>query len=160
MEFREYLQAKREDRHFSLRQLGALAGVSGSYLSLVESGQRGIPSPDILRKLAGPLQVPYEELLAAAGYLESPQSSKTPEPAHLPDWLSKLPPEMREFVKEEAKHGWPYLRLARGLKMQDLTEEELRAIIDTWMDAKKRYEREFGPRGGGGPGGKEPEGMV
>jgi len=146
MEFTEYLRAKREDRHFSLRQLGALAGVSGSYLSLVESGQRGIPSPDILRKLAGPLQVPYEELLAAAGYLESPQSSKTPESARLPDWLSKLPHEMQEFVREEAKNGWPYLRLARGLKMQDLSPAELQAIIETWMDAKRRYEKEFGKR--------------
>jgi hypothetical protein len=45
---------------------------------------------------------------------------------------------------EESKNGWPYLRLARGLKMQDLSPAELQAIIETWMDAKKRYEREFG----------------
>lgn len=29
--------------------------------------------------------------------------------------------------------------------MQDLSKEEPKAIIETWMDAKKRYEKEFGP---------------
>jgi hypothetical protein len=51
---------------------------------------------------------------------------------------------MQEFVKEESNNGWPYLRLARGLKMKDLSPAELEAIVETWMDAKKRYEREFG----------------
>jgi hypothetical protein len=49
---------------------------------------------------------------------------------------------MQEFVKEESRNGWPYLRLARGLKMQDLSPAELQAIMETWVDAKKRYERE------------------
>ena len=52
------------------------------------------------------------------------------------------PPEMQEFIREESKNGWPYLRPARGLKMQDLSKEELEAIVDTWMDAKRKYERE------------------
>ena len=54
------------------------------------------------------------------------------------------PPEMRDFVKEESKNGWPYLRLARGLKMKNLSPAELQAVIETWMDAKKRHEKEFG----------------
>jgi hypothetical protein len=29
--------------------------------------------------------------------------------------------------------------------MEDLSPAELQAIIETWVDAKKRYEREFGP---------------
>lgn len=62
----------------------------------------------------------------------------------LPSWLQKLPPDMQEFVAEESKHGWPYLRLARGLKMQDLSKEELMVIVETWMDAKRRHEQEFG----------------
>jgi len=28
--------------------------------------------------------------------------------------------------------------------MQDLTEEELRAIVETWQDAKRRHEKESG----------------
>jgi hypothetical protein len=54
------------------------------------------------------------------------------------------PHEMQEFVKEESRNGWPYLRLAKGLKMKDLSPVELEAIVETSMDAKKRYEREFG----------------
>jgi hypothetical protein len=30
--------------------------------------------------------------------------------------------------------------------MKDLSPAELEAIVETWMDAKKRYEREFGPQ--------------
>jgi hypothetical protein len=52
---------------------------------------------------------------------------------------------VQEFVKEEPRNGWPYLRLARGLKMKDLSPAELQAIIETWMDARKRYEKVFGP---------------
>ena len=69
MEFGEYLKKLREKRGFSIRNLALAAGVSNSYLSQIETGQRGIPSHRILRKLARPLKVDYEELLRAAGYL-------------------------------------------------------------------------------------------
>jgi transcriptional regulator with XRE-family HTH domain len=69
MEFGEYLKSLRKRRGFSIRKLAHNAGVSNSYLSQIETGQRGIPSPWILRKLARPLKVEYEELLRAAGYL-------------------------------------------------------------------------------------------
>jgi len=161
MEFGEYLRAVRERKGFSIRQLASLAGVSNAYLSQIETGQRGIPSPDIIKKLAKPLGLKYEDLLAAAGYLERNDSlplsdavqtelrdekgnSTEPTTLSLPDWVKKLPPDMQKFVEEESKHGWPYLRLARGLKMQDLTEEELRAIVETWQDAKRRHEKESG----------------
>jgi hypothetical protein len=32
----------------------------------------------------------------------------------------------------------------RSLKLKDLSPAELEAIVETWMDAKRRYEREFG----------------
>ncbi|HHW54909.1 MAG: helix-turn-helix transcriptional regulator [Bacillota bacterium] len=69
MEFGEYLKKLREKRGFSIRKLALAAGVSNSYLSQIETGQRGIPSHRILWKLARPLKVDYEELLRAAGYL-------------------------------------------------------------------------------------------
>jgi hypothetical protein len=54
------------------------------------------------------------------------------------------PSEMQEFVREESRNGWPDLRLARGLKMKDLSPVELQAIMETWMDAKRRYEGSSG----------------
>ena len=53
-------------------------------------------------------------------------------------------PEVQEFVKEESRNGWPYLRLARGLKMKDLSPPELQSAFDTWMDVKERYEMKSG----------------
>ncbi|MGB9866744.1 MAG: transcriptional repressor LexA [Bacillota bacterium] len=71
MSFGKYLKSLRERKGFSVRQLALLAGISNGYLSQVETGQRGTPSPEILKKLAKPLGVSYEELLRAAGYLSA-----------------------------------------------------------------------------------------
>lgn len=67
--FRRYLRKTRKDKKLTLRQIEVYSGVSNSYLSQVESGKRGIPSPDILEKLAPILKVSYEELMREAGYL-------------------------------------------------------------------------------------------
>lgn len=69
-EFGKYLQQLRLDKGLSIRQLASLSKVSHSYLSQVENGVRGIPSPDVLKKLAQPLGITYEELMQAAGYIE------------------------------------------------------------------------------------------
>jgi len=69
-EFGKYLQQLRLDKGLSIRQLANLSKVSHSYLSQVENGVRGIPSPDVLKKLARPLGITYEELMQAAGYIE------------------------------------------------------------------------------------------
>ena len=67
--FGKYIKRLRNNRNLTLRQLEIKSGVSNSYLSQLENGKRGIPSPDILKKLSLPLGVPYQELMAAAGYL-------------------------------------------------------------------------------------------
>lgn len=69
MEFREQLRKWREAKKLSLRKLDELSGVSHVYLSQIEIGNRGVPSPDVLKKLADPLGVSYRELMRAAGYL-------------------------------------------------------------------------------------------
>lgn len=68
-EFGEYLQNKRKDKNISIRKLGELSGVSNSYLSQLENGKRGIPSPEILKKLHGPLEITYDELMEKAGHI-------------------------------------------------------------------------------------------
>ncbi len=69
MEFHSYLKDLVGKRGYSYRKLGSLSGVNHTYISKICGGVSGIPSPEILRKLAGPLCVPYEDLLKAAGYL-------------------------------------------------------------------------------------------
>lgn len=68
--FREYLKELRENRKLTIRQVETYSGVSCSYLSQVETGKRGKPSPMILKKLAPVYKVPYLELMKAAGYLD------------------------------------------------------------------------------------------
>lgn len=69
-EFGEYLKSLRKKRKLTIRQLDTYSGVSNSYISQMERGERGVPSPDILRKLAKPLNVDYEELMMRAGHLK------------------------------------------------------------------------------------------
>jgi len=65
-----YLLNARKERRLSLKKVEKMAGVSNAYLSQLERGRRNPPHPDILKKLARVYEVPLNELLAAAGYLE------------------------------------------------------------------------------------------
>ncbi len=65
-----FLKDLRVARKLTLLQVERISGVSNSYLSQVENSRRGIPSPNILRKLAPVYGVEYRSLLIAAGYLD------------------------------------------------------------------------------------------
>ena len=69
MALAKYLRKKREDKGLSQRQLSVLSGVSNSEISRIETGTRRNTSPEVLRALAEPLGVPYEDLMVKAGYL-------------------------------------------------------------------------------------------
>lgn len=71
-EFGQYLKSLRERRGLTMRKLDQLSGVSHSYISQMERGERGVPKPDILKKLAGPLGVDYSELMYKAGHINTP----------------------------------------------------------------------------------------
>lgn len=69
-EFGEYLKNKRKEKGLSIRKLEELSGVSNAYLSQLENGKRGMPSPEIIKKINGPLGVEYDELMEKAGYID------------------------------------------------------------------------------------------
>jgi transcriptional regulator with XRE-family HTH domain len=69
--FASYLRELRKARGLSLKQVEAEAGVSNAYLSQLERGLRKPPHPDILRRLAKAYEVPVEDLLVSAGYLDN-----------------------------------------------------------------------------------------
>ncbi|MBX6966312.1 XRE family transcriptional regulator, partial [Providencia rettgeri] len=48
--------------------------VSAAGISRIENGKRGIPKPPTIKKLAGALKVPYEDMMQAAGYIEEAAS--------------------------------------------------------------------------------------
>lgn len=66
--FGKYLRSLRKSKNLTLKELANLSEVSQSYITNVENNKRGIPSPDILKKLSEPLGVDYEELMIKAGY--------------------------------------------------------------------------------------------
>jgi transcriptional regulator with XRE-family HTH domain len=71
LSFGARLRELRERAGLSLRQLESETGISNGYLSQIESGRVGAPSPKILEKLAKALRYPYVELMQHAGHLST-----------------------------------------------------------------------------------------
>lgn len=138
MNIGDYLREKRTDKGFSQRQLSLLSGVSNSEISRIEAGERRNPSPGVLRSLAVALGLPYEGFLAVAGYMahEGDVAGDAPGP-RLPDWVQALPPDLYDFVREDASQGWTYTRMAKGFSRKDLDPKELEALVRTWVQAKR-----------------------
>lgn len=70
MSFYEQLKQFRKRKGYTIREVSDRSGVSAAYISQLENGNRGVPSPDILLKLSEGLNIPYAELMRIAGYLE------------------------------------------------------------------------------------------
>ncbi|MEK3736008.1 MULTISPECIES: helix-turn-helix domain-containing protein [Paenibacillus] len=76
--FGEFLRKLRKDKQLKLDQVAESSGISKGYLSNIENGRRGVPSPELLMKLSEPLEVEYEELMRKAGYwIKSSNSNET-----------------------------------------------------------------------------------
>jgi SOS regulatory protein LexA len=67
--FGAYLKQLRKEKGLTIRDLTKKTGVSNAYISQMETGKRGIPTPEILRKIHEPLGVGYDELMVKAGYI-------------------------------------------------------------------------------------------
>lgn len=65
----EYIKNLRTKQSISQRELSKISGISNAEISRIETGERQKPSPDVLRKLAPYLEVPYESLMDKAGYI-------------------------------------------------------------------------------------------
>lgn len=68
-EFGNFLKELRNKKGLTLTELAEKLGMSQPYLSQIENGKKGIPSPGVLGKLADPLGVTYIELMTKAGYM-------------------------------------------------------------------------------------------
>lgn len=63
----EFIRSKRKEKKLTLKQLAKEIGLSHTYLSQIELGDRKA-SPDVLRQLSEALNVSYSELMEVAGY--------------------------------------------------------------------------------------------
>ncbi|MNB85258.1 HTH-type transcriptional repressor RghR [compost metagenome] len=93
--FGEYLKQIREARGLSINQLASLAGISGSQISRIENGLRGVPKPVTLRKIAEATGVSYDQLMGHAGYLPEQDINLTESP--VPEWATNK--DKRDFRK-------------------------------------------------------------
>lgn len=59
----ETIRELREQKGIGLNKLARMVGISGPYLSQIESGVRKNPSYDVLNKIAGALEVPLATLI-------------------------------------------------------------------------------------------------
>jgi transcriptional regulator with XRE-family HTH domain len=91
MDFYGQLKDLRKLKGFTIRELADRSGVSTAYISQLENGNRGIPSPDVLMKLSEGLNVSYPELMQSAGYLEGVQTERA---------SSRTPINLRRFLRE------------------------------------------------------------
>ena len=67
-----YIKEKRTEKGLSIRRLAELAAISHTEVKRIEDGLRKQTSPQVLRSIASALGVPYEDLMAAAGYIDEP----------------------------------------------------------------------------------------
>ncbi len=71
-DFAAYLRAAREAAGLNQKDLAARAGLTGSYISLLESGRKPPPSDRVLRRLAAVLGKDESEVLETAHLARSP----------------------------------------------------------------------------------------
>ena len=86
------IREQRKSVPLSLKQLSEMSGVSIAHLARVENGER-VPSPNILQKIAKPLNFDLNELLIGAGYI-SPDPSNSSE-----EQRKKLRAELSELLE-------------------------------------------------------------
>lgn len=70
-----FIKERREKLNISKRKLSELSNVSHTEIQRLENGQRKNPSPPLLKSIANALNVRYEDIMEAAGYLDTTSES-------------------------------------------------------------------------------------
>lgn len=125
-EFGEYLKIVRKSKKMTIRQLELYSKVSNAYISQLERGKRGIPSPDIIRKLSAPLGLDYNEMMIKAGYVE--ENKKESKYA--------LPEEVILKVLREAEEEFKV-----SLRDDPLVESAVRDLLHNLAKMKIGYQK-------------------
>jgi transcriptional regulator with XRE-family HTH domain len=126
MYFYDKLRDLRKLKGFTIRELADRSGVSAAYISQLENGNRGIPSPDVLMKFSEGLNISYSELMEIAGYLESRQTERN---------VPKSPVNLRRFIRENEL-------MFDGFVLSEEDKEWVERMLTTlfWKDRQKKEE--------------------
>ncbi len=110
----EYLASLRLSKRMSLREVedATEKAVSNAYLSQLENGRIGKPSPNILHALATTYGVPYESLMQKAGYIVD--KTATPKGARHGRVATFANDDLTPAEEEELRRYLGYLRSFKG----------------------------------------------
>lgn len=105
-EFGNYIKGLRKSKNMTIRQVELYSGVSHSYISQLENGKKGIPSPPVLKKISKAMKVSYDLLMEKAGYIEQDEESELKELLQDPqtdlmfkDWKSMDSKQREEAIQ-------------------------------------------------------------
>jgi transcriptional regulator with XRE-family HTH domain len=107
MDFADALKKLRKSKGYSIRQLALYSGVSAGFLSQVENKKRGIPSPDVLKKLYKPLGITYEEIMRLAGYMDNDKVNESIATYGLDEDIEKLLSDPEFMIAYKEMPGTP-----------------------------------------------------
>ncbi len=133
----ELIKEGREKQNLSMRQLAELAKVSHSDISRIESGEREVPNPKILRKISKYIDVNYNDLMYAAGL----GFQVTP----LNPFLKRYYSSLKGHELDEALintlgsiENWEALvkSLKNRVETENISEEEKEIILQTIEDTE------------------------
>lgn len=88
----------RAERGLGVSELGAMSGISQSYVSMLEAGRCAPPSEFVLHRMAGALGVDSDELLLSAGV------TPTLPPSDVCAYLMQSP-ALVAFLREASRAG-------------------------------------------------------
>lgn len=80
MSFGDELKKIRESKGMTVNQLAMYSGVSAASISRYETGDRGIPKPPTIEKLAKGLRIDYDVLMNMAGYMDASKTKAKERP--------------------------------------------------------------------------------
>jgi transcriptional regulator with XRE-family HTH domain len=117
LSFGEELKKLRESKGMTVNQLAIYSGVSAASISRYETGERGIPKPPTIEKLAKGLRVDYNDLMKLAGHIRT-QPEKMVEDKHPAD-------KLLEYIES------------------GLTDEQIKERMDFFVDILKLDDEEI-----------------
>lgn len=137
-EFIEFLKEQMKGK--TLGQIYLQTGVPKSNLSRIMHGERNVPKPETLKKLAKALPCSYEELMEKAGYVTTKQPIKIPVlgviPAGVPISAVEDILDYEEISENMAKHGEYFALKVRGDSMFPTIKDGDVVIIRQQDDAE------------------------
>lgn len=136
----ELVQKGREEQNLSMRQLAELAKVSHSDISRIESGEREVPNPKVLRKISKYIGVNYNDLMYASG-LGAQVSPLNP---YLIEYYSKLKgydlKKAMDSIESNMSNNDVVINSLKKSAEESTDEEKKEVLLDTIEDLEYQNE--------------------